>query len=251
MLYRFFIILLFFLFSNMSYCQQSQGSNKYETKPAIGIIGNSTIAAYAGGESIAALMNITSAYSITDISVPGYTIHQEDSLWRAIPTGVKQMLNYVFIEIGLNDLEPEEPAQEALLRYQSLINLVRSETNSSCRIITSTLTPCKQRLIYLYGIEDGLIAYRKWLEMNAAMVGTGPDKIINFDSYCSSHTKALSDSLGNLDSSYDTGDGIHETTRARQIIADEWVAAIKTDQTKVSDLNLLRVPIWKFWSFKV
>jgi hypothetical protein len=62
--------------------------------------------------------------------------------------------------------------------------------------------------------------------MNTAIIGSGPDKIINFDSYCSSHTDALSDGKGNLADIYDTGDGIHETTTARQIIANEWMAAI-------------------------
>lgn len=196
---------------------------KYETKPSIGIVGNSTIAAYAGGEAIATLMNLDSAYSITDISVPGYTIQQEDSLWRKIPEDVKQSLNYVFVEIGLNDLKPEEPVSKALSRYQSLIDLIRSETNRSCRIITSTMTPCMQRLINLYGDSKGLIAYKKWLDMNVAIIGTGPEKITNMDTYCSSHTNTLSDGKGNLAVSYDTGDGIHETTIARQIIAKEWM----------------------------
>lgn len=206
--------------------QNNFKSIKYETKLSIGIVGNSTIAAYAGGESIATLMNETSAYSISDISVPGYTISQEDSLWRRIPVDVKQSLNYVFVQIGLNDLKPEESASKALKRYQSLIDLIRSETNKSCRIITSTMTPCKQRLINLYGNTNGLIAYKKWLDMNTAMTGIGPNKITNFDSYCNFHTNALSDGKGNLAVSYDTGDGIHETTLARQIIANEWMAKV-------------------------
>jgi len=172
---------------NQSQTKNRLGSISYETNPSIGIIENSTIARYVGGESIAALMNETSADSITDISVPGYTIHREDSLWRAIPIGVKQSLNYVFVEIGINDLAPDESASEALTRYQSLINLIRNETNKSCKIITSTMTPCKQRLNNLYG-NNGLIAYKKWFDMNTAMIGMGLYKIINFDSYCNSHT---------------------------------------------------------------
>jgi lysophospholipase L1-like esterase len=199
---------------------------RYGTKPAIGIVGNSTIAAYAGGESIASLMNGTSTYSITDISVPGYTIHQEDSVWRLLPVDVKKSLDYVFVEIGLNDLDPEESAKEALLRYQSLINLIRSETSESCKIITSTMTPLKQRLINSYGMTKGLISYKKWIDMNTAMIGSGPDKIVNFDSYCDSHTGLLSDGKGSLSPSYDTGDGVHETTSARQILANEWIAKI-------------------------
>jgi hypothetical protein len=36
----------------------------------------------------------------------------------------------------------------------------------------------------------------------------------------------LSDGKGSLSPSYDTGDGVHETTSARQIIANEWIAKI-------------------------
>jgi hypothetical protein len=171
-------------------------------------------------------MNENSVYTITDISVPGYTIHQEDSLWRNIPESVKQSLNYVFVQIGLNDDNPDESASKALARYQSLINLIRSETNKSCKIITSTMTPCKQGEIKYYGNTKGLIAYKKWLDMNTAMIGIGPDKIINFDSYCDSHTDALSDGKGNLAPYFDTGDGGHETTEARRIIANEWIAKV-------------------------
>ncbi|PKM74739.1 MAG: hypothetical protein CVU92_04975 [Firmicutes bacterium HGW-Firmicutes-17] len=62
--------------------------------------------------------------------------------------------------------------------------------------------------------------------MNTAMTGAGPDKITSIDSYCNSHTNVLSDCKGNLAAPYDTGDGIHETTIARQIIANEWMAKV-------------------------
>ena len=88
------------------------------------------------------------------------------------------------------------------------------------------MTPCRQRLINLYGNSKGLIAYNKWLDMNTAMTGRGPHKIKNMDSYCSAHTTLLSDGKGNLASIYDTGDGIHETTIGRQIIANEWMAQV-------------------------
>ena len=196
------------------------------SKLAIGIVGNSTIAAYAGGEAIGTLMNRTGAFDITDIAVPGYTIHQEDSLWRRLPVNVKKSLDYIFVEIGLNDLKAEEPAPVALARYQSLINLIRSETKHSCRIITSTMIPCKQRLINLHGETEGLISFKKWFDMNTAMEGSGPYRITNFDDYCNAHTKILDDGNGNLAPVYDTGDAIHETTYARQIIANEWIEKI-------------------------
>ncbi len=204
----------------------SLDNNIYTTKPAICIVGNSTIAEYAGGESVAKIMNISSAYNITDISKPGFTIYQEDSVWRKLPGSLKQSFNYVFIQVGLNDLNPEESASKALKRYQSLINIIRSETNESCRIITCSMTPCKQRLLNVYGNTNGLDAYKKWLEMNTAIIGSGPGKITNLDSYCNSHTNKLSDGNGNLAFAYDTGDGIHQTTLARQIIANEWMAKI-------------------------
>lgn len=214
---RFLFAIFIFLVSNTSFSQTS--------KPAIAIVGNSTIAAYAGGEAIAVLMNKDSAYSITDISVPGHTIKQQESKWRKIPSEIKQSLNYVFVEIGLNDLSAKESAAIALARYQALIDLIRSETNESCKIITSTMTPCKNRFFQQHP-DNYLISYKKWLDMNKAIIGKGPDKIINFDSYCKTHTKILNDGKGNLKPMYDTGDGIHTTTVARQIIADEWIAKL-------------------------
>jgi hypothetical protein len=204
----------------------SLGSISYDTKPAICIVGNSTIAEYAGGESVANIMNEASAYNITDISRPGYTIHQEDSLWRKLPESTRQSFNYVFIQIGLNDLNPEEPVSKALARYQSLVNSIRHDCNKSCRIISCSMTPCRQRLIDIYGNARGLAAYKKWIDMNTAIIGEGPEKIINIDSYCNLSSGVLSDGKGNLAESYNTGDGIHETTLARQFIASEWISKV-------------------------
>jgi lysophospholipase L1-like esterase len=218
------------LFSNDRYLIGKINKNlrniRYDIKPSVGIIGNSTVAEYAGEKSVATLINESGSYLITDISRPGYTIQQEDSLWRELPSDVKKSLDYVFIQIGLNDLNPEESFLKALERYQSLINIVRRETRKSCRIITSTMTPCKQRLIDLYGNSKGLVAYKKWIDMNTAITGDGPNKLINFDSYCSSSIYLMSDGEGNLAAAYDTGDGIHESTLARQIIANEWISKL-------------------------
>ena len=197
----------------------------HKSKPAIAIIGNSTIAAYAGGEAIAVLMNKDSEYSITDISVPGHTIKQQEAKWRKIPPEVKQSLDFVFVEIGNNDLSPEVSVDTTLFRYQSLIDLIRSETSKSCRIITSTMTPLKKRLLLKHP-DNHLLYYEKWRYMNKAIIGKGPDKIVNFDSYCKKHTKILNDGKDNLKPMYDTGDGTHTTTAARQVIADEWIAKI-------------------------
>lgn len=202
------------------------GSISYEIKPAVCIVGNSTIAEYAGGVAVADIMNMSSVYKITDISRPGYTIYQGDSAWRTLPADLKQSFDYVFIQIGLNDLNPEEPASKALKRYQSLVNSIHSETNKSCRIITSAMTPCKERLVNVYGNTRGLVAYKKWIDMNTAIIGEGPNKIKNINSYCNLSSVALSDGKGNLAESYNTGDGIHETTLGRHMIANDWMAKV-------------------------
>jgi lysophospholipase L1-like esterase len=210
----------------VSQTNNSLSNISYPSKPAVCIVGNSTIAEYAGGEAIANIMNRSSAYNITDISRPGYTIHQEDSIWRTLPAGLKQTFDYVFVQIGLNDLNPEESASKALKRYQSLVNIIRNETNKSCRIITSAMTPCKKRLVNVYGDSNGLVAYKKWFDMNTAIIGEGPNRIKNTNSYCNISSVLLSDGNGNLAESYNTGDGVHETTLARQMIAKEWMAKV-------------------------
>jgi len=186
-------------------------------------IGDSTIALYLTVNSpIAYFLRATG--TITDIAHAGDTIAQQKTLYDALSSGTKSGFNYVFVQVGLNDLDPAESAATALARYQGLIDDIN--TNSpSAKVVCGTMNPCKQRLIDVYGAVNGPIAYQKWLDMNTAITGSGPNAITGVDQVVTRHTTQLNDGSGNLASAYDLGDHIHENNDGRGIVASSWNTA--------------------------
>jgi hypothetical protein len=192
------------------------------------ILGNSTIADYIGYHGIYYYLMTTAdsvaGTTITSDAVPGNTIDQQRLAWQADAN--KATYDWIVIEVGLNDLDPTEAAAIALGRYQRLVDTVVSQKKQGARILLSTMTPCKQRLIDLYGSTNGLIAYQKWLDMNAAIMGALPNRIVGADYRITNHTIALNDGQGNLLPAYNIGDGVHENDAARAIIASFWRNAL-------------------------
>jgi hypothetical protein len=188
------------------------------------VIGNSTVASYLGQNSIASYLISSSELKIgthvTDLSFPGSTIAAQKSLWESDAN--KLNYDWILCEIGLNDLAPSEEPETALGRYQDLINTINSQKKSSAIIIISCMTPCKQRLLNVYGSVDGLTSYQKWIEMNDAIMGIGANAITGVSGRVNSHVPILNDD-GDLNLIYDMGDGVHENNLARQIIANEWM----------------------------
>jgi len=185
-------------------------------------IGDSTIAAYSGQNAV--MDYITSAYSKVTLALPNNTISQQDSKWIA-DDDIRADPKWVAIQVGLNDLNPAEAASVAIARLQGLVNNVNSCLSDTI-ILISKLTPCKARLISLYGGVDGLVAYQKWLDINEAIAGGGATPITGVDGRVTSHETALNDGSGNLAGAYDIGDGIHENNAGRAIIAAAWETAI-------------------------
>lgn len=129
------------------------------------------------------------------------------------------------MQVGLNDLAPTEAASVAVTRLQVLVNSIADDAPNA-RIVVATMTPCRARLIAVYGGTNGEKAYQKWLSMNDAIAGIGGGPITGVDARVTSHTDSLNDGSGNLAAAYDTGDGIHENNAAREIIAAAWQVAI-------------------------
>ena len=193
----------------------------------IGVIGDSTVASYLSQTAVASLFNTSNSFTIIDVSHPGDTILQQQTLYDALTVGNKRFMRYVVVQIGLNDLDPAESAATALGRYQTLINDINAIKGAGTKILLATMTPCKQRLTDVYGATNGLISYQKWLDMNDAIRGNGINAITGASGYVDSHTTALNDGSGNLKSEYDMGDHIHENNTARQIIANAWFAKMQ------------------------
>jgi lysophospholipase L1-like esterase len=187
-------------------------------------LGDSTVAAYAGGTAIMGL--ITSNRVEVDLSVPGHTIAQQKSAWIA-QTIDPALVGWVVVQIGLNDLDPADGTTASkIAALQDLVSTIRSEVGTK-PIFISKMIPCKQRLINLYGAVNGAVSQQRWVDMNAAIAGTGSSPITGVDGRITAHVPLLDDGSGNLKLLYDTGDAIHPNTAGRQINATAWVDALR------------------------
>lgn len=197
--------------------------------PYVCAIGDSTIADYSGQNSILTQMKTIRELNEYTLAVPGDTIADQLTDWNNLTTQTKDSFDYVFIQVGLNDLNPAESAQTTLIRYQNLVNAIISTINVYCKVYACTMTPCKERLTDLYGATNGLIAYQKWLDMNEAFKGLGSYAITGTYGYVYEHTDLLNDGNGNLKPEYEIpalNDHIHENNAARLIIAQKWAEKI-------------------------
>ncbi|MEO8763878.1 MAG: SGNH/GDSL hydrolase family protein [Ginsengibacter sp.] len=196
-------------------------------------IGNSTVAKYKGGEAVASLLfsaeEIALGYSCYSLAVPGHTINQQLNAWNGFAE--KKQMDWIIVEIGLNDLDPSDPTGSALDRYQKLIDTINLTKKAGARVILATMTPCKERLVDIYK-DKWKVSYNKWREMNYAIMGNHRKNIImGVDFRFNGHTMALNDGNGNLKSVYETSrnDHIHENTAGRMIIASYWRLALSAN----------------------
>lgn len=188
------------------------------------LIGNSTIASYSCGIGIENFLTNKADSAIGNTvynqAVPGDSIVGQMNIFLADAN--KATYDWIIVEIGLNDLQPSISAATTLVKYQKLVDTIKSVGKSGVKIIVSVMIPPKQRLIDVYGAVDGLIAYQKWLDMNNAIMGGQPNRITNVDYRIDKHNSYLNDGFGNLAHAYDCGDHIHENNTARNIIAQVW-----------------------------
>lgn len=192
------------------------------------IIGDSTIAAYSGTTEVAAYVHNSAdmlrSDGIVSIAVPGHTIAQQKAQWQA--TTNRQYVDWVIIEIGLNDTNPAVSAATTVAALQDLVNTVRAD-NSTCKILIATMTPAWNRWPAVG--YDPPSAQAKWVAMNEAISGGGATPVTGVDGRITSHTASLTELVsGNaaLAGAYDTGDHIHENNAGRQIIGAAYRAAI-------------------------
>jgi lysophospholipase L1-like esterase len=195
------------------------------------VVGNSTISAHLGGNAVADYLKFTG--NLTDISFPGSSILEQKDSWDLLSDATKLELDYVFVQIGLNDLSDVEPVTDVLARYQLLIDAINTDAPDA-KLILGTMVPCRQRLLNVFGTIDGLAAYQKWLYINEAIKGNGANAVSGMDETASVHTLLLNDGNDNLAAAFDVGDGIHPNNDGRIIIARSWMTAYELLQSKTS-----------------
>jgi lysophospholipase L1-like esterase len=192
--------------------------------PAAGtltVLGDSSVAAYGGQPAVASRLG--GARPVRGLAAPGHTIAQQRAAWDA--AGVAARLDgAVIVQVGLNDLNPGEPASAAIARLQGLVDAVRADAGGTPMLI-GQMTPARQRLLNYYGAQ-GEAAHAKWLAINAAIAGEGPQAIGGVDGRIVGHVAALGDGTGRLAAGYDLGDGIHPNAAGRDVVAAAWVEAL-------------------------
>jgi len=202
--------------------------------PAIGqyasgiVIGDSTVATFAGGTEIANFVHQGADYfrshGINSIAVPGHTIAQQKTVWQS--TAGRSYADWVVVQIGLNDCDPSIATATTIAAYQDLIATIRAD-NSTCKIIVATMTPAYERWPNIPWTQAA--AQAKWQAINDAVSGLGASPITGVDARVTSHTPAISYDVGGfpgLAPVYDTGDLIHENNAARTIIGAAWRVAL-------------------------
>jgi lysophospholipase L1-like esterase len=195
------------------------------------VLGDSTIASYdvVSGVPVPSLLRAaidSRNVAIKCLAIGGATIAQQETNWTAF-TG-KADLRWVFIEVGLNDIDPAVSTATSIALIQSLVNAVNSAKPADCKVYIATMTPCYQRMITRYGAgTPANNSLAKWNAMNDAIMNLGGSPITGVDGRINAHTIAMDDGVGNLDAAYDGGDGIHPNNAGRQVIANAWIPQLE------------------------
>lgn len=203
----------------------NSGATPYYPRSSLnlGVIGDSTIAAGYGGLLVPEY--VAEFTPITSVAQGGDTIQGQRSKFAALTNHTDY--DVVIMQIGLNDLGTSTHTTETVLtNYQSFVDYIRSVVSLKCKIYVSQMLPCKQRLIDVYGAENGLLSYQRWLDLNNAIANT----ITNVDGRITSHVATLNGGNDNLAVQYDTGDHVHENVDGRIVIAKAWRDKLIADQ---------------------
>jgi lysophospholipase L1-like esterase len=220
-------LILLFLLLCLPYLCISQ--NHFAIRPTKGVcIGNSTVAKYHGGESIASLLftaeEVAAGFSCVSLAYPGHTINQQLALWKNFQQ--RGEVDWIIVQIGLNDLEPSDPVDSTLKRYQKLIDTINLMKKPNAKVIIASMIPCRKRLETIQ--KNGNISFTKWRIINNAIMKKGRRVITGVDCRIDGYVSVLGDKNHNLKAEFETTphDHIHENTAGRMVIAAFWRMAL-------------------------
>ena len=183
----------------------------------IAVLGDSTISGYPQYSALSTYLSVADGYTVTDISKAGDTVAGQLNKWNALSVEAKNSLNYVFVQIGLNDMRNLTP-ESFRTRYKELIAQIRADSPDAM-LILGTMVPCKARWKYLEP--------NNWEEVQARWESANED-IKNFYYDCDRVAYLHTDALGlddNLRTEYDHGDHIHPNASGAKVIAYSWYLA--------------------------
>ena len=182
----------------------------------IAVLGDSTISGYPKYSALSTYFSVADGYTITDISKAGDTIVGQLNKWKALSVTEKSALNYVFVQIGLNDID--ETVETFRTQYTNLVAQIRTDAPNAM-LILGTMVPCKQRWKVLY--PNTWEEHQERWEIANEDIQNG---YYDCDSVAYLHTEALGLD-GNLRKEYNHGDHIHENAEGAKVIAYSWYLA--------------------------
>ena len=214
-------------------------------KPAFGIIGDSHVCALNGYpcQSVANSMNDSvpnSIYNFTDLSADGENIAEQKVKWLALPDSVKRNMDYVFINISLNNVVNYFSAPDIVAGLQDLVTTISNDIGKNHSIVINSLNP-------FYGwalchATGGACTYRHTLAQAQSMLAVWyavRTAIMDTTSITRAKGKlfkvnAITNEFGTGDGfykpMYDIGDMLHPNCLGRHFIADTWEQVYLTNK---------------------
>lgn len=145
---------------------------------------------------------------ITSLAVSGETCVLQKARWEALSEAVRASFDYVVVQVGINDTDEVT----ILALYQDLINTIKGDISTSCKIIGCAMSP----------IRGGVVAeaYTRWLLLNDAIMQR-INPIGNLNAWVESYNLIIGDVDGYLLPEYDDGTHFHPTLAGRNIVCQE------------------------------
>lgn len=187
----------------------------------VAVLGDSTISGYPSYPRLSTYFSIKSGCTLSDISTPGDTLKGQLSKWKALDSDVKSNINYIFCQIGLNDVD--ETKENFRTYYKELISQMRQDAPNA-KIILGTMLPCKKRWEVLYPGDNNALKRKEFQERWESANYDIKNGYYDCDAVAFIHTEALGiDNV--LRKEYDHNDAIHEKPEGAKIIVYSWLSA--------------------------
>lgn len=166
---------------------------------------------------------LAQGYQCLSIATPGDTIANQRTTWNALSN--KSQYSWVILQVGINNMDPDQAASVAITELQNFINDIRSDV-PDIKIISSKIIPARGRWPALYPGQE-TEANQKWIDFTEASMGRGSTPITDVDLFIEGGSDGSNDGDGYLKAEYDSGDGVHENNLCREAqFAADWISGL-------------------------
>lgn len=186
------------------------------------VTGDSIVRGVDGGLNVAEILaSLDSRLLATNIAEPSEGTVEQLGHWDDLTTDQKQSFDYIISVNGNNIINYLTPVATSITMYQTLIDNIKEDIKSNCKIIVCTLTPAQDVFVAIYpGHDAEILANRQGF--NEAVKGNGTSPLTKSDLLITSFTDSLDDGAYSLKSEYwrTSGDHLHPNVAGRTVIAN-------------------------------